>query len=246
MLKNPAVQENLRRLRERGVVVVEPERGILACEEEGEGRLADIERLKDWILWALHPKPFKGKRILLTCGATREYIDPVRFVSNESSGEMGFSLARVARWMGARVKVVAGFTTAPEPPEADIVRVKTAEDMRRAVLEEFENSDVVIMNAAVADYTPARTSDRKMKKRKKLILELEQTPDILSELGKRRKTQILVGFALESEELLKNARRKLRQKKLDMIVANPPEVMGAEYHESAEFIMNRIAGFVSG
>ncbi len=260
MFRNPAVQENLRKLRERGILIIEPERGLLACEEEGEGRLADPERLKDWILWALHPKPLKGKRILLTCGATREYIDPVRFVSNESSGEMGFSLARVARWMGAQVKVIAGFTTAPEPPETDVVRVRTAEDMRRAVLEEFENADVVIMNAAVADYRPLRTSDRKIKKGGKLILELEQTPDILAELGRKKKAQILVGFALESEELLENARKKLKLKNLDMIVANPPEVMGAGHHrgylitasgfeefafeskiESALFIMNRIS-----
>ncbi len=259
MYKNPAIQENLKKLKERGVVIIEPEWGVLACEEEGEGKLASVERLIDWIIWALYPKPLKGKKVLITCGGTREYIDPVRFISNDSSGEMGFSLARVARWLGSEVEVVAGFTTAQEPPEVRITRVKTTEEMRREVLKLFPEADIVIMNAAVADYRPSKTSPQKLKKREKLIVELEKTPDILEELGKIKKHQILIGFALESENLVENAREKMRRKNLDLVVANPVESMGSKNHsgyliteeevqefefqtklESAEFILSKI------
>ncbi|WP_457601670.1 bifunctional phosphopantothenoylcysteine decarboxylase/phosphopantothenate--cysteine ligase CoaBC [Hydrogenivirga sp.] len=264
MYKKPAVQENIERLKESGAVIVEPEWGVLACEEEGEGKLASTERLLDWVAWALHPKPLKGKRVLITCGATREHIDPVRFLSNESSGEMGFSLARVARWLGADVKVIAGFTTAEEPPEVKIERVVSTEEMLGAVLREFSKSDVVIMNAAVSDYRPREVSERKIKKKESLTLELEKTPDILQELGKRKKGQILVGFALESENLVENAKEKLNRKNLDLVVANPVEVMGSRHHtgylidregvkefsfgsklESAELIMERVSELIS-
>ncbi len=260
MYKNPAVQENLKKLRERGTVVIEPEFGLLACEEEGEGKLAGEGRIVDWILWSLHPKPLEGKKVLITCGATREYIDPVRFISNDSSGEMGFSLARTARWLGAEVKVIAGFTTAEEPPEVEVIRVVSTEDMLKETLKAFEEADIVVMNAAVADFRPKIRSDRKIKKGKALTLELEKNPDILEELGRRKRGQFLVGFALESENLLQNAREKLRRKNLDLIVANPVDVMGSSHHrgylvredsvedfefesklESALHIMNRIA-----
>ena len=260
MYKNPATEENLRKLTDRGVLVIEPEWGVLACEEEGEGKLASEERLLDWLCYALYPKKLEGRRVLVTCGATREYIDPVRFISNDSSGEMGFSLARVCRWMGAEVKVVAGFTTAKEPPEIDIVRVKSTEEMREKVIVEFERADIVVMNSAVADYRPKVRSEKKLKKKESLTLELEKNPDILEELGKRKKKQLLVGFALESENLIDNAKEKLKRKNLDMIVANPVEVMGAGHHRgylitkeaveefefedklsSAEFIIGRIA-----
>lgn len=264
MFKNPAVQENIEKLKGRGVVVIEPEWGILACEEEGEGKLASEDRLIDWVVWALYPKLLEGKKFLITCGSTREYIDPVRFISNDSSGEMGFSLARVARWLGAEVKVIAGFTTANEPPEVSIERVKTSEEMLERVLREFERSDVVIMNAAVADYKPKEVRGEKIKKKDSLALELVKTPDILAELGKRKKHQILVGFALESENLVENAKEKLKRKNLDLIVANPVEVMGATHHrgylidgrsveefsfetklESAEFILKTLAKLIS-
>ncbi len=261
MYRNPAVQENLARLRERGVIVIEPETGVLACEEEGEGRLAEIHRIVDWLCYALTEKKLEGKRILVTCGSTREYIDPVRYISNDSSGEMGFSLARVARWMGARVKVIAGYTTAEEPPEVEIRRVKSAEDLLHAVLEELPETDVVLMNAAVSDFRPSKISSRKIKKSGSLTLELERTPDVLEELGGRKGSRILVGFALESEDLVENARQKLVRKNLDLVIANPPEVMGSREHrgylitkkgeveefsfptklESARFILERVA-----
>lgn len=264
MYKNAAVQENLKKLKERGVIVIEPEWGVLACEEEGEGKLASEDRLIDWVIWSLYPKLLVGKRVLITCGSTREYIDPVRFISNDSSGEMGFSLARVARWLGAEVKVIAGHTTAKEPPEVEIDRVVSSEDMLKAVLREFEESDIVIMNAAVADYKPKEPKKEKIKKQSSLTLELEKTTDILAELGKRKKHQMLVGFALESENLLENAMEKLKRKNLDLIVANPVDVMGAVHHrgylinpegykkfefttklESAEFILKAISEFIS-
>lgn len=246
MYKNPAVQENIQKLKDRGVIFIEPEWGVLACEEEGEGKLASNERLLDWILWALHPKPLEGKRVLVTCGGTREYIDPVRFISNDSSGEMGFSLARVSRWLGAKVKVIAGFTTAKEPPEVEIRRVKTAEEMKEEVTREFPSSDIVIMNAAVADYRPVKTSEQKIKKKERLTLELEKTPDILEELGKLKRHQILVGFALESENLIENAREKLRKKNLDLIVANPVEVIGERHHRGYVITQKKVEELEAG
>jgi phosphopantothenoylcysteine decarboxylase/phosphopantothenate--cysteine ligase len=264
MWKNPAVQENVKRLKERGVLVIEPEFGVLACEEEGEGRLAGTARLLDWVLYALSPKRLKGRKVLITCGATREYLDPVRFISNEASGQMGFSLARVFRWEGAYVKVIAGFTTAEAPPEVEVVRVKTSEEMRREVLRVFEEFDLIVMNAAVSDFKPKRTEKSKIKRRGSLKLELERTEDILAELGRRKGKRVLVGFALETENLLENARKKLREKNLDLVVANPREVIGSDHHrgfivtpegyeefsfpsklESARFIVERIIKVLS-
>ncbi len=261
MYKNEAIQENLNKLKERGVVVIKPESGLLACEEEGEGKLASVDRLLDWIKWAVFPKKLEGKRVLITCGSTREYIDPVRYISNHSSGAMGFSLARVARWMGADVKVVAGFTTAKEPPEVSIRRVTTAQEMLEEVLKEKNACDILIMNAAVADYRPVSRKGTKIKKKDKLIIELEKNPDILEILGREKEDLFLVGFALETENLVENAKEKLRRKKLDLIIANPAETMGAENHrgflitedsveefsfpsklESAQYILNFVAG----
>lgn len=231
MYKSPQVQENLNKLKEIGHIVVEPEFGVLACEEVGEGKLASKERLIDWIYYYLEEKSLKGKKVLITCGATREYIDPVRFISNESSGEMGFSLARICRWKGAEVKVISGFTTAQEPPEIEIDRVKTAEEMRKKVLEKFDWSDVVIMNAAVLDFKPVKTESKKIKKRESITLEFVKNVDILQELGKIKGSKIIVGFALESERLIEYAREKLIKKNLDLIVANPTEVMGTQHHK---------------
>ncbi|MEN3028246.1 MAG: bifunctional phosphopantothenoylcysteine decarboxylase/phosphopantothenate--cysteine ligase CoaBC [Aquificaceae bacterium] len=228
MYRNPAVQENLKRLKERGVIVVEPEEGKLLCEEEGQGRLASLERLLDWIEYALRPKLWKGRRVLLTVGATREFIDGVRFISNLSSGLLGFSLARVFRWYGAQVKVVAGFTTAEEPPEVELTRVVSAQDMREKVRELVDWADVVVMNAAVADYRPLKIYAGKMEKKKGLTLELVENPDILLELGREKGDKLLIGFALEEEENLRErAKEKLIRKNLDVVVANPLQSMGS-------------------
>ncbi len=232
MYKNPAVQENIKRLRERGVILVEPEEGRLICQEEGQGRLASIQRLLDWIEYALRPKPLEGKRVLITAGATREFIDNVRFISNLSSGLMGFSLARVFRWYGAQVKVIAGFTTAEEPPEVEIVRVLSAKEMYEKVMDLKDWADIIVMNSAVADYRPLETYEGKLKKQERLTLELVKNPDILAELGRLKKDYVLIGFALEErQKLQENALKKLQDKNLDVIVANPLESMGSEQYE---------------
>ncbi len=228
MYRSPQVERNLRLLKEWGVEEIEPEFGVLACEEVGEGKLASPERITERIYSALEEKLLEGKRVLITCGATREYIDPVRFISNESSGEMGFALARMARRMGAEVRVVAGFTTAEEPPEVEIRRVKTTEEMRREVLKNLSWADVVIMNAAVSDYRPKTFYPQKIKKKDSLVLELEKNPDILEELGKMKGDKFLVGFALESENIVEYAKEKLKKKNLDIVVANPVSVMGSK------------------
>ncbi len=232
MYKNPAVQENIKRLRKRGVILVEPEEGRLICQEEGQGRLASIQRLLDWIEYALRPKPLEGKRVLITAGATREFIDSVRFISNLSSGLMGFSLARVFRWYGAQVKVIAGFTTVEEPPEVEIVRVLSAREMYEKVMDLKDWADIIVMNSAVADYRPLETYEGKLKKQERLTLELVKNPDILAELGRLKKDYVLVGFALEErQKLQENALKKLQDKNLDVIVANPLESMGSEQYE---------------
>ncbi|WPM32084.1 bifunctional phosphopantothenoylcysteine decarboxylase/phosphopantothenate--cysteine ligase CoaBC [Hydrogenobacter sp. T-2] len=232
MYKNPAVQENIKRLRERGVILVEPEEGRLICQEEGQGRLASIQRLLDWIEYALRPKPLEGKRVLITAGATREFIDRVRFISNLSSGLMGFSLARVFRWYGAQVKVIAGFTTAEEPPEVEILRVLSTKEMYEKVMDLKDWADIIVMNSAVADYRPLETYEGKLKKQERLTLELVKNPDILAELGRLKKDYVLIGFALEErQKLQENALKKLQGKNLDVIVANPLESMGSEQYE---------------
>ncbi|MFN3946750.1 MAG: bifunctional phosphopantothenoylcysteine decarboxylase/phosphopantothenate--cysteine ligase CoaBC [Aquificaceae bacterium] len=232
MYKNPAVQENIKKLRERGVIIIEPEEGKLLCEEEGQGRLASVDRILDWVEYALRPKPLKGKRVLITVGATREFIDSVRFISNFSSGLMGFSLAKVFRWYGAQVRVIAGFTTAKEPPEVEIIRVVSAQEMYEKVKESLEDVHIVVMNAAVADYRPLEVYSGKLKKQEFMEIKLLKNPDILESVGKVKGERFLVGFALEEREKLKeNALKKLSSKNLDLIVANPLESMGSEAYE---------------
>ncbi|AAC06944.1 bifunctional phosphopantothenoylcysteine decarboxylase/phosphopantothenate--cysteine ligase CoaBC [Aquifex aeolicus] len=246
MYKSPSTQENLKKLKEWGHVIIEPEFGVLACKEVGEGKLASIDRLIDWIYYVSEEKPLKGKKVLITCGATKEFIDPVRFISNYSSGEMGFSLARIFRWKGAEVKVIAGTTTAKEPPEVEIIRVQTTEEMREKVLEHYDWADIVVMNAAVADFKPSKVSKEKIKKRDKILLELVKNPDILEELGRKKGYKILVGFALESDNLLEYAREKLERKNLDLIVANPVKVMGKKEHEGYLITKDQIVELPKG
>ncbi|MFN4319260.1 MAG: bifunctional phosphopantothenoylcysteine decarboxylase/phosphopantothenate--cysteine ligase CoaBC [Aquificaceae bacterium] len=239
MYKNAAVQENIKRLRERGVIIIEPEEGKLLCEEEGQGRLASVDRILDWVEYALRPKPLKGKRVLITAGATREFIDRVRFISNFSSGLMGFSLAKVFRWYGAQVRVIAGFTTAKEPPEVEIVRVVSAQEMYQKVMESLEDAHIVVMNAAVADYRPLEMHAGKLKKQEFMELKLVKNLDILESVGRIKGKRFLIGFALEEREKLKeNALKKLSSKNLDLIVANPLESMGSEAYEGLLIFAN--------
>ncbi|WP_448588321.1 bifunctional phosphopantothenoylcysteine decarboxylase/phosphopantothenate--cysteine ligase CoaBC [Thermocrinis sp.] len=232
MWNSPPLQENIKKLRERHVVVIEPEEGVLACEEEGKGRLASLERLLDWVEWGLRQKPLSGKKVLITVGATREFIDKVRFISNQSSGKTGFAIARVLWWYGADVEIVAGYTEEKPPPEIKTVRVVSAEEMLKAVLERLEDIDLLVMNAAVSDYRPSERFEGKLKKSHSLELSLIKNPDILEEVAKLKPKNLrVVGFALEEESvLLQNAEEKLRKKDLDLLVANPIDTMGKESH----------------
>jgi phosphopantothenoylcysteine decarboxylase/phosphopantothenate--cysteine ligase len=222
MWENPAVQKNIQVLMERGIHFVEPGTGELACHWYGKGRLADLEDILEKVEDLFSPKDLKGERILITAGPTQEPIDPIRYISNRSSGKMGYALARMARRRGAEVVLVTGPTQLP-PPRKDIefVSVRTAEEMRQAVLQHLDRCTAVMKAAAVADYRPKEVSPRKIKKGEPLFsLEMEKTSDILEELGRRKGGKILIGFAAESENLLKNAQAKLQAKNLDLIIAN--------------------------
>ena len=221
MWAHPATQANLMLLRERGHLVVEPESGYLACGEIGAGRLADPEQIVDAVLSVPRTQDLDGEHILITAGPTQEAIDPVRFISNRSSGKMGFALADAAASRGARVTLIAGPVHLPTPRGVDRIDVHTAEQMRKAVFDHIDTATVIVKAAAVADFRPATSSTQKIKKTAmRLSLELDPTPDILNELGRKKGDRLLIGFAAETERLEEEARRKLESKNCDMIVAN--------------------------
>jgi len=231
MLEHQAVQENLGRLRDRGVHIVEAETGPLASGMVGRGRLADLSQILDRVELILAPRQdFAGQVVLVTAGPTREPLDPVRFLSNRSSGKMGYAIAEAAGARGAHVILVSGPTALSAPPGVDLIHVETAEEMYRAVLAKLEPAGVVVKAAAVADYRPKRTADRKIKKEHAVSeIALEPTPDILAELGRRKGKRILVGFAAETDDLLANAKTKLQRKNLDLVVANDVRAAGAGF-----------------
>ena len=232
MILHPATQANLATLAARGVHVVPAESGALAAENAGYGRLAAVEtilaRARELLL---SRRDLAGRRLLVAAGPTREPLDPVRFISNRSSGKMGLAVAEAARCRGAHVTLVLGPVALPPPPGVDVVAVVTAEQMRQAVLAHVAAADVVVMAAAVADYRPSEPRPEKIKKagRARLVVELEPTPDILAELGARRGPQVLVGFAAETGDPAAAARRKLTEKRLDLVVANDVTVPGAGF-----------------
>ncbi len=231
MWENRILQENIKILRERGYHFMEPGEGELACHWYGKGRLAELNEVLERIKEIFSPKDLKGEKILVTAGPTQEPIDPVRLITNRSSGKMGYALAKVARRRGAEVLLVSGPTTLP-PPREDIqlFPVKTAEEMRKVVLTHLESCSIVIKAAAVSDYRPKKVSPEKLKKTSSsLLLELERTEDILEEIGKKKGNRIVVGFAAESTDLLPNARKKLLEKNLDMIVVNDVTKPGAGF-----------------
>jgi phosphopantothenoylcysteine decarboxylase/phosphopantothenate--cysteine ligase len=233
MYLNKATQENLKILKSRGYIFVEPSSGELACHEVGIGKLADIEDILQMTMYAVYSKPFKDKKIVITAGGTREYFDPIRYISNNSSGYMGYTLAKLAHALGGKVTLVSAPTCLKKPYGVKTIDVVSAKDMYDAVMEESENADIIIMNAAVADFKPKEFSKSKLKKNKeKPIVELEKNPDILKSLGERkRENQILVGFAAESDNIFENAKDKLERKNLDMIVANPVDVFSKNSHK---------------
>ena len=229
MYANPVVRANIEKLEELGYLFVGPERGELACGWEGEGRLAKIEDVMDAVKAALSPKDLEGEKVLVTAGATREPIDPVRFISNASSGKMGYALARAARRRGAEVVLVSGPVHLADPPGVTVKRVESSAEMRDEVLIHYPQSTVVMMAAAVSDFRPVLRRTGKIKKdTEPIALELERTPDILMEMGRNKDERFLVGFALETEDLVGNATEKLREKNLDIIVANGPEAIDSD------------------
>jgi phosphopantothenoylcysteine decarboxylase/phosphopantothenate--cysteine ligase len=221
MWNHEATQANLRILRERGVRIVEPGTGYLACGMTGPGRLAENESIVAAVLEILGvSQDLSGETILITAGPTREKIDPVRYLTNRSSGRMGYAIAEAAIRRGARVLLVTGPTSITPPGQAETTHVETAEQMREAVLRLLPESSIVIKTAAVADYKPKAQAEQKIKRKGPLTLELEPTSDILAELSRKKRSQLIVGFAAETENVLENARKKLATKALDAIVVN--------------------------
>jgi phosphopantothenoylcysteine decarboxylase/phosphopantothenate--cysteine ligase len=221
MYRNPRLQRNITMLKDAGVRFVEPGIGSLACGTEGQGRLADIDVIILELAACLTQKDLAGKTVLVTAGPTREYIDAVRFISNPSTGKMGYALAAAARDRGAEVILISGPTQIMPPQGVKIVPVVSAGDMHRAVMEHIDRSHIVVMAAAVSDFRPLRTSDGKIKKEDAALkLELGRTEDILLGLGKAGGKRLLIGFAAETDDIEENAIKKLKDKHLDMIVVN--------------------------
>ena len=237
MYQNPIYRENEERLRTHGYLFVEPVRGMLACGWEGEGKLQDPAAIFEAAMSVLTPNDLAGERVLVTAGPTREELDPVRFISNYSSGKMGYAIARAASRRGARVTLVTGPTCLDAPWGVEIIPITSALEMREAALERYASSSVVIKAAAVADYRPARRAVDKIKKTDQPeTVELVRNPDILAELGANKVGQFLVGFAAETESLLKNAAKKLNGKNLDLIVANDVGQTGAGFNVDTNIV----------
>ncbi len=234
MYENSITQNNIQILKNHGVIFVEPAKGLLACGDVGNGKLADLEDLHEMIDYALCDKPLKGKNVMINAGPTQEAIDPVRYITNHSSGLMGYSLAKAAFCLGANVTLVSGVTHLKKPYGVHYIEAKSANDMYEAIIPLSDKQDYIILSAAIADYTIENVSDEKIKKNDgHLCLELSKTKDILKTLGQLKKeNQILCGFAMETQDLIENAKMKLINKNADMIVANSLKVEGAGFKGS--------------
>ena len=243
MYDNPITQENMAKRGALGMHLVDAASGLLACGDTGKGKMADIDVIEEAIEMALcREKPLAGKKVLVSAGPTMEAMDPVRYITNHSTGKMGFEVAQAARNLGAEVTLVTGKTALKKPYGIETIDVKSAADMFEAVTSRSAECDYIVMSAAVADYTPAVTADEKMKKKDDdLSIALVRTKDILKTLGERKTpNQVLCGFAMETQNLLENARKKLEGKNADMIVANNLKVAGAGFaHDTnvATFIL---------
>ncbi len=231
MYENPAVQENMVRLKARGAAFVEPADGHLACGDSGKGKLAEVAVIEQAIADLLTPKDCAGLSILVTAGPTREALDPVRFLSNHSTGKMGYALAERARARGAQVTLVTGPTTLQTPQQMTVVPVVSAREMRDAVMNRLAEQDMVIKAAAVGDYRPAEMAQEKLKKKDDdMRIDLVRNPDILQEIGQnKRENQTICGFAMETQALVEHAREKLQRKNCDMMVANNLKTAGAGF-----------------
>lgn len=232
MYQNQIVQDNLKKLQMNDFEIVTPAVGMLACKDVGEGKLPKEELLLNYILKEIAcEKDMKGMKVLVTAGPTQEAVDPVRYLTNHSSGKMGYAIARVCMLRGASVTLVTGQTTLPKPDFVEVVEVKSAREMFEAVVSRQNEMDIIVKAAAVADYRPQYVSDEKVKKSgDHMVLELERTDDILEYLGThKKKGQFLCGFSMETENMLENSRKKLDKKNLDMVVANNLKEAGAGF-----------------
>lgn len=239
MYDHPAVKKNLSILAEFGYQFVEPSEGYLACGYVGKGRLEEPEKIVELIRGFFQPKPLflEGKTVVVTAGPTREKIDPVRFISNHSTGKMGYALAEAAKKAGARVLLISGPVQLTPPQGVEVIKVESAEDMYQAVMDKADEADIVIKTAAVADYRPKITYDHKVKKKDgDAVIELERTKDILYELGRRKTKQLLVGFAAETNNVEEYAQKKLHTKNADMIVANNVKSEGAGFGTNTNIV----------
>jgi len=239
MYEHPAVIHNIELLMQRGVRFIEPGTGQLACGYVAKGRLAEPEEIVATLdNWLSQPKLLTGKKVLVTAGGTIERLDPVRYLTNDSSGKMGFAIAAAAQELGAEVTVIAGRTSAPIPHGVQMVHVDSAADMLQAVLERFDSSDIVVKSAAVADYRPKVIHDQKLKKTgsDELVLQLERTTDILETIGKQKTHQTVIGFAAETERVDEYALDKLKRKNCDFIVANDVSAEGAGFNGDTNII----------
>jgi phosphopantothenoylcysteine decarboxylase/phosphopantothenate--cysteine ligase len=242
MWEHPATQANIRTLRERGHVIVEPDAGPLACGMVGPGRLAELGVIADAVLMEPRKQDLEGEVVLITAGPTQEPLDPVRYITNRSSGKMGYALAAEARARGARVILISGPVSLAPPPGVELVRVRTAAEMCRAVLEHLEESSIIVKAAAVADYHRADAPQHKVKKTAtRMTIDLDPTVDILAECGRKKGRRLLVGFAAETEDLVAEARRKLQLKNCDIVVANlvAQEGSGFEADENEVTLVTR-------
>lgn len=231
MFENPIVQDNLEKLRNYGYEVIDPASGYLACGDTGAGKMPEPTVLESYIMKNIAmEKDMAGKKVLITAGPTMEAIDPVRYISNHSTGKMGYALAKIAMERGAEVTLVTGKTYIEKPDFVKIIDVKSAKEMFDAVDKEFDSQDIVVMSAAVADYRPKTVADEKIKKNDgETAIELERTDDILGTMSRRKKNQFLCGFSMETEHMLENSKNKLKKKNLDMICANNLKVEGAGF-----------------
>ena len=248
MWQAEVTQQNIRTLQERGVRMITPESGMLACGEVGEGRMAEPEHILEEVKAMLSiTQDLQGLHVLVTAGATREKLDPVRFLSNPSTGKMGYALAEAARVRGAAVTLVAGPVALPKPPGVELIQVETTQDLYRLMTERSQQYDIVVQAAAPADYTFESQSAHKVKKAdEKLTLELVPTPDVAKAVGAQKTdTQVLVGFAAETENVIANARGKLARKNLDIVVANDITAEGAGFGRGYEYRSDYHARFAN-
>ena len=232
MLNNPITQDNIATCQKYGMHIMCSGAGYLACGDVGAGRLPEPEEIEDAIASLIETDRYlNGRHVVITAGATQEEIDPVRYITNHSTGKMGYALAKEARNAGARVTLISGKTNLPKPYGVDVVNVTSAADMAKSVMDNFEDADVVIMSAAVADYTPIEKAEQKIKKTDgDLSIALKRTQDILLTIGqKKREDQIVIGFAMETENLLENAAKKLQEKNANYIIANSIREPGAGF-----------------